>query len=72
MENKYLKDCPFCQSDTIEIGDAELDGSSGYYVYCSHCNARGPRFKNVKEVIRKWDNCLRYDDITEAQDEAII
>lgn len=67
MKNEYLKDCPFCQSDTIEIGE-----EGGYYVYCSHCNARGAKFENVKEAIRRWDNCLRYDDIKESDNETII
>ncbi len=58
-EEEELKPCPFCGSESMEMGEVIAQYDSGsYYIYCQECGARGPGFTGKGkegQAINKWN-----------------
>jgi len=53
-----VENCPFCHSYGEDLAIEYVYkawGSTGHYVRCYSCNARGPLEKTEGEALKKWN-----------------
>lgn len=59
MENKELKDCPFCGSPYANkpVVRTYYNSYTGrmYYVECTYCAAESKHSQSEEEAIRSWN-----------------
>lgn len=63
MSEKTIEPCPFCRAENTDEGPRVVNGvvpagnrHTGFYVWCSSCDATGPRNDVSHEVaIDEWN-----------------
>ena len=60
-----LKNCPFCNSNSLEIKENISDYKekyNGYWVHCCNCHAIGPLKLKCDEAVNLWNSPKRNNE----------
>jgi hypothetical protein len=56
--NDYIKRCPYCDSNNIEVKTARKLLTLCFYVECQDCTLRGPRKLSHKAAVDEFNKLI--------------